>query len=147
MTEAQTDPTGTKQTERSQPENPHRWRFFRAGGFDQLRIETGDDLRHLSGLDQKLWLALSCPTKGIDFDRRTLELIDADKDGRIRAPELLAAVNWACRMVRDPNVLFAGHSELPLSAIDDHHEEGCCADFRQDAAEWRWHRAAVSCKG
>jgi hypothetical protein len=124
MTEAQTDQTGTRLAERPQPENLHRWRFFRAGGFDQLRIETGDDLKHLSGLDQKLWLALSCPTKGIDFDRRTLELIDADRDGRIRAPELLAAVAWTCRMVRDADVLFAGHSELPLSAIDDRHEDG-----------------------
>jgi hypothetical protein len=124
MTEAQTDQTGTRLAERPQQENPHRWRFFRAGGFDQLRIETGEDLKHLSELDQKLWLALSCPIKGIDFDRRTLELIDADKDGRIRALELLAAVNWTCRMVRDANVLFAGHSELPLSAIDDNHEEG-----------------------
>lgn len=124
MAEAQTDQTGTRLAERPQQENPHRWRFFRAGGFDQLRIENGDDLKHLAGLDQKLWLALSCPIKGIDFDRRTLELIDGDHDGRIRALELLAAVNWTCRMVRDANVLFAGHSELPLSAIDDAHEEG-----------------------
>ena len=124
MAEAQTDHTGFGPAVRPQPEHPHRWRFFRAGGFDQLRIENGDDLKHLSGLDQKLWLALSCPISGIDFDRRTLELIDGDKDGRIRAPELLAAVHWTCRMVRDANVLFAGHSELPLSAIDDSHEDG-----------------------
>ncbi|MCW0235146.1 MAG: hypothetical protein OJJ21_16215 [Ferrovibrio sp.] len=124
MATAQTDSTGTKIGERPQQENPHRWRFFRAGGFDQLRIETGEDLRHLSGLDQKLWLALSCPTSGIDFDRRTLELIDTDKDGRIRAPELLTAVNWTCRMVLNPDVLFAGHSELPLNQINPHHEEG-----------------------
>ncbi|WP_341896719.1 hypothetical protein [Ferrovibrio terrae] len=124
MAEVQTDPTGTQTAVRPQQQNPHRWRFFRAGGFDQLRLETGEDLKHLSQLDQKLWLALSCPTKGIDFDRRTLELIDADKDGRIRAPELLAAVNWTCRMVRDPDALFAGHGELPLSLINDRHEEG-----------------------
>lgn len=124
MAAAQTDPTGTKIAERPQQDNPHRWRFFRAGGFDQLRIETGEDLKHLSGLDQKLWLALSCPTRGIDFDRRTLELIDTDKDGRIRAPELLTAVSWTCRMVLNPDVLFAGHSELPLNLINDHHEEG-----------------------
>ncbi|MEK9968974.1 MAG: hypothetical protein VW600_07545 [Ferrovibrio sp.] len=124
MAEAQTDQTGTRLADRPEQDNPHRWRFFRAGGFDQLRIENGQDLKHLSTLDQKLWLALSCPTKGIEFDRRTLELIDIDKDGRIRAPELLTAVNWACRMVRDANVLFAGHSELPLSAIDERHEDG-----------------------
>ncbi len=124
MTAAHTDPIATKPADRPAQDNPHRWRFFRAGGFDQLRIETGEDLKHLAELDQKLWLALSCPTTGIDFDRRTLELLDTDKDGRIRAPELLAAVRWTCRMVRNADALFAGHSELPLSLIDDDHDEG-----------------------
>jgi hypothetical protein len=49
-------------------------------------------------LDQKLWVALSCPTKGIEFDARTLELLDSDADGHIRAPELLAAIDWAARL-------------------------------------------------
>ena len=40
----------------------HAWRFFRYGGFDQVAIETGDDLRHLAELDPKLWTALSCPS-------------------------------------------------------------------------------------
>lgn len=124
MAEVQTDPTGTILQERPVNETSHRWRFFRAGGFDQLRLETGEDLHHLSELDQKLWLALSCPVQGIDFDRRTLELIDGDHDGRIRAPELLAAVRWTCRLVRNADALFAGHAELPLSLIDDGTEEG-----------------------
>ncbi len=64
----------------------HRWNFFRAGGFDQVRIESGADLMCLDQLDQKLWLALACPTHGLEFDAKTLELIDTDKDGRIRAP-------------------------------------------------------------
>lgn len=103
---------------------PHHWRFFRAGGFDQVRIETGEDLLHLGQLDQKLWLALSCPTGSVEFDRRTLELIDVDGDGRIRVPELLAAVRWTCGLIRSPDALFAGHGELPLALIDDRHPEG-----------------------
>ena len=54
MADIQTDATGTEAQSRPVNENPHRWRFFRAGGFDQLRLETGEDLKHLSGLDQKL---------------------------------------------------------------------------------------------
>ena len=72
----------------------HQWKFFRAGGFDQVRIDTAADLLNLKDLDQKLWVALSCPTRGIEFDARTLELLDSDADGRIRAPELLAAIDW-----------------------------------------------------
>ena len=37
----------------------HRWRFCRLGGFDQIRLETAEDIRHLGELDQKLWAALS----------------------------------------------------------------------------------------
>jgi hypothetical protein len=102
---------------------PHRWRFFRYGGFDQVALESGDDLRHLAELDPKLWTALSCPTTGLEFDARTLALLDADGDGQIRVPEVLAAVGWSCRMLKDPQAMFAD-GELPLEAIDDSHEEG-----------------------
>ena len=69
----------------------HNWRFFRAGGFDQVRLDSGIDIMNLDKLDQKLWVALACPTRGLEFDTKTLELIDTDKDGRIRAPEIIAA--------------------------------------------------------
>jgi hypothetical protein len=101
----------------------HAWRFFRYGGFDQVAIETGEDLRHLSELDPKLWTALSCPTTGLEFDARTLALLDTDGDGQIRVPEILAAVRWACHMVKEPQALFED-GELPIEAIDDSHEEG-----------------------
>jgi hypothetical protein len=59
----------------------HSWTFFRAGGVDQVILQSGDDLKNLDQLDQKLWVALSCPVKGLEIDQRTLELLDADKDG------------------------------------------------------------------
>src|SRR5262245_60381820 len=104
--------------------NQHRWRFFRAGGFDQVRLETGADLANLEQLDQKLWVALACPVRGLEFDSRTLELLDTDKDGRIRVPEILAAVKWACSMLKDPDVLAKPSEALPLSAINDATPEG-----------------------
>lgn len=102
----------------------HRWRFFRSGGFDQVRIETADDLRHLAELDQKLWSVLACPVRGLEFDTRTLQLLDADGDGRIRAPEMLAAVKWVCTVLRDPGILFSGNDTLPLAALDEGNEDG-----------------------
>ena len=86
-------------------ESKHRWRFFRAGGFDQVRLDTGADLANLDQLDQKLWVALACPVRGLEFDAKTLELLDTDKDGRIRVPEILAAVKWTCSMLKDPDAL------------------------------------------
>jgi hypothetical protein len=102
----------------------HRWRFFRAGGFDQVKLASGLDLASLRSLDQKLWVALASPTKGLDLDARTAALIDTDKDGRIRAPELLEAVDMACRNLKRPDDLLAGASELPLAAINDETPEG-----------------------
>ena len=81
----------------------HTWKFFRAGGFDQVRLDTGADIAALGSLDQKLWVALACPTQGLEFDAKTLELIDTDKDGRIARPEILAATTWTCAMLRNPD--------------------------------------------
>jgi len=102
----------------------HRWRFFRAGGFDQALLETGADLTSLEALDQKLWVALSCPVSGIEFDAKSLAFVDEDADGHIRAPEILAAVQWAGKVLKDPDHLVRREDRLPLSAIDDGTEEG-----------------------
>jgi hypothetical protein len=103
---------------------PHRWSFFRAGGVIQARIDNGSDLMALPELDQKLWVALSCPTRGIEFDSRTLDLMDADGDGRIRPPELINAVTWVGGLLRDVEVMADGSDALLLSAIDDTKPEG-----------------------
>ncbi|MDP2821827.1 MAG: hypothetical protein Q8O52_03980 [Sulfuritalea sp.] len=97
----------------------HQWKFFRAGGFDQVRIDTAADLLALGELDQKLWVALSCPVKGIEFDARSLALIDTDNDGQVRAPELLAAIAWAAARLNDPGVLAQQLDGVPLAAIKD----------------------------
>ncbi len=102
----------------------HSWRFFRAGGFDQVRLDTGADLAALGQLDQKLWFALACPTKGLEFDAKTLEYIDTDKDGRVRAPELLAAVQWTLGLLKNSDDLVKESPELKLAAINDNTPEG-----------------------
>jgi hypothetical protein len=102
----------------------HHWKFFRTGGLDQVALETGADLLSLEHLDQKLWVALSCPTTGLEFDTQTLQLIDTDKDGRIRAPELIAAIRWAAQHLKDVDTLVSGAKRLPLSAIQDNTPDG-----------------------
>ncbi|MFY3383470.1 hypothetical protein [Paracidovorax sp. MALMAid1276] len=103
---------------------PHPWHFFRAGGVDQVIIRTGQDIARLPELDQKLWVALACPTRGIEFDPRTLDLIDTDGDGRIRPPELLTACAWACARLRDPQELAEPGDALSIAAINDATDAG-----------------------
>src|SRR5580692_286169 len=102
----------------------YNWRFFRAGGFDQVKLETGADLANLDQLDQKLWVALACPTRGLEFDSRTLDLVDTDKDGRVRVPEVIAAAKWATSLLKNPDDLIKGSPSLPLAAINDATPEG-----------------------
>lgn len=104
--------------------NNRTWKFFRAGGFDQVKLETGGDLMALDQLDQKLWVALACPTTGLHFDAKTLALIDSDKDGRIRASELMTAIKWAGGLLKNVDDLVKGLSPLPLGAINDTTPEG-----------------------
>ena len=44
--------------------------------------------------DLKQWYAIACPTTGVRFDLRTLELMDVDHDGRVRSPEVKAALEY-----------------------------------------------------
>src|SRR5690606_16973142 len=58
------------------------------------------------------------------FDERTLELIDSDGDGRVRAKELIEAVKWAAARLKNPDDLVKPQEALPLDAIDDSSEAG-----------------------
>jgi len=102
----------------------HTWNFFRAGGFDQVRLDRGADIAELGQLDQKLWVALACPTHGLEFDARTLELLDTDRDGRIRPPEIIAAARWVSGCLKNPDALLGGAAALTLDAINDATAEG-----------------------
>ena len=104
--------------------NLHIWNFFRAGGFDQVQLDSGADLLALKELDQKLWVALSCPTRGIEFDTKTLDFIDADQDGRVRANEVLAAISWAGGLLKNADTLLQGSDNLLLADINDGNEDG-----------------------
>jgi hypothetical protein len=102
----------------------HRWKFFRSGGVDQVVFRSGADIVNLRDLDQKLWVALACPTRGLEFDSRTLELIDDDKDGRVRVGEVLRAAEWIPQVFKNPDDLIKGGDSVPLSAINDQTEAG-----------------------
>jgi hypothetical protein len=103
---------------------PHAWRFYRVGGLDQVQLDRPEDLRHIAQLDQKLWVALACPVKGLELDAATLALLDVDGDGRVRAPEVIAAVRFCDDRLRDLGDLLARKPTLALSDVRDDTPEG-----------------------
>jgi hypothetical protein len=105
-------------------ENGHTWHFFRAGGFDQVQLDSGRDLQELDKLDQKLWVALACPIDNVNFDAKTLSLIDTDRDRRIRVTELLSAVRWTVTNLYNPDDLITEDKPFFVSSINSGSEEG-----------------------
>ncbi len=97
----------------------HRWQFCRLGGVDQVLLSKGADLLHLAELDLKLWMVLTMPTRGIALDAKTADLLDTDKDGSIRPPEILAAVQWCASVYSDLDCLLKRTDVVDLATIRD----------------------------
>ncbi|WP_392552979.1 hypothetical protein RHO14_03690 [Orbus wheelerorum] len=100
------------------------WQFQRIGGLDQVVLASAQDIANLAQLDPKLWVALSCPSAGLEFNDKTLSLLDKDKDGRIRIPEVLDAVKWLTIRLNQLDSIIDGNDDLPLSAINIDSPEG-----------------------
>ena len=100
------------------------WKFSVVGGVTRVNIESGEDIAHLDELDQKLWTVLSCPVKGLEFDEKTLALMDSDKDGKIRVNEVVSAAQWLRNVLVDMNYVTEGHDSIEFSQIKPDTDEG-----------------------
>ena len=102
----------------------YNWKFFKSARCVQVKLENGADVAALGELDQKLWTVLSASTEGLRFDTDTLRLIDTDADGRIRVPEVLAAVDWVKARFTNLDFLFARKDEITLADLNAETAEG-----------------------
>lgn len=105
----------------------YNWKYCSIGGSPRIAITTGSDIEHLGELDEKLWTVLSMPVKGLEFDAKTLEILDSDADGKIRVDEIKAAAKWLTSVVKDSNKIVNGEDCLALDAINAETEEGAKA--------------------
>lgn len=102
----------------------YEWKYCSLGGAIRVNIASGEDIAHLGELDQKLWTVLSCPVESLEFDRRTLDYIDTDKDGKIKVPEVVAAAQWLTSVIKDKDLILKGESVLDIDQIDTSTETG-----------------------
>ncbi|HSR97033.1 MAG TPA: hypothetical protein VLM79_08295 [Kofleriaceae bacterium] len=84
-----------------------------------MSLRDGADMLALSELDQKLWVALAMPVRGLDIAPETLTLLDHDHDNRIRVQDVLSAVAWAKATFKQPGDLLVRKDEVALSALAD----------------------------
>ncbi len=104
--------------------NGYNWKFCTIGGVTRVKITSGDDIAHLGELDQKLWTVLSCPVKGLEFDERTLALMDTNADGKIRVNEVKAAAQWLTAVLKTPEGLLKQEDVVDLDALNQATPEG-----------------------
>ena len=100
------------------------WKYSVVGGVTRVNIESGEDIAHLKELDQKLWTVLSCPVKGLEFDEKTLQLMDLDGDGKIRVNEMVAAAEWLKKVLKSMEYLLEGKDHIDFADIQAETEEG-----------------------
>lgn len=100
------------------------WSFSTIGGMTRVNIDCGEDIKHLDELDQKLWTVLSCPVSGLEFDTKTLKMIDTDGDGYIHVDEVVAAAKWITSVINDPDLLLKKEDSISLSAFNTQNADG-----------------------
>ncbi len=98
--------------------NSYPWTFASVGGVTRVTIKSGEDIAHLDQLDQKLWTVLSCPVNGLEFDPVTLQLLDADADGKIRVNEVVDASKWLTAILKNSDQLLDGSDHIAVSDIN-----------------------------
>ena len=97
----------------------YNWSFANVGGVTRVRIQSAEDIRHLSELDKKMWTVLSCPVNGLEISAESLSLIDQDGDGKLRVKEVIATADYLCSALKEPKSLFDQTDSLAVENIAD----------------------------
>ena len=102
----------------------YSWSFSSVGGTVRVKILSGEDIRNLYQLDRKMWTVLSCPTAGLEFNAKALQVIDLDGDGRIRVDEVIRTSQWITRIIKDADLLLKEADSLKLEDFNAEDPDG-----------------------
>lgn len=102
----------------------YKWNFDNIGGSSRVRIASGQDIAHLDELDVKMWTVLSCPTKGLEIDEKSLKYMDRDADGKIRVNDVISVSKWMTGALKNADLLLEGKDWINISEINEENEVG-----------------------
>ena len=105
------------------PETLH-YRFDRFGRSYHLHISSADDLANALELDEALWVATSVPITTLRGDEVFFNLVDSDRNGRIRVEELCDAIRWVHAVLRDTQPVTDRSDVIRLDTVDEDHADG-----------------------
>ena len=89
-----------------------------------MRITSGDDIKHLSELDPKMWTVLSCPVKGLEISEKSLSYMDADGDGKIRVNDVIEVSKWLTGALKNADLLLEGKDCINLNEFNQENAVG-----------------------
>ncbi|MBN1445491.1 MAG: hypothetical protein JW957_05240 [Candidatus Omnitrophica bacterium] len=98
--------------------------FSNYGGSYQLDIKTPGDLAKILDMDEALWAAASIPLNILNIDRKFLEYLDSDKNGRIRTDEIKSAISWLLCVLKDYSHISGASDALSIESINGDIPEG-----------------------
>ncbi len=102
----------------SKSSKKYPWTFTSVGGAVRVKIQSGEDIRHLGELDRKMWTVLSCPIKNLEFDAKALQYIDVYGDGHIRVDEVIATAQWLTSILKNADILLQENDALPIDEFN-----------------------------
>lgn len=102
----------------SETKQKHIMTYSRVGGNYQLLIRSFDDLPFILELDEAFW-ALNCiAVNSLRMDRRFLNFVDGNNDGKIRTDEIREAVRFFLAHMKDGKGFEEGSATLSLDSIN-----------------------------
>lgn len=102
----------------------HRHAFFRTARTTQAALTCGADIEHLADLDRTYWAILSRPEFIYGRNEPLTGYLDTNEDGRIRMPEVLAAIEWLKPRIASFDRLFLPYEGLVKEDFRDDTPEG-----------------------
>ncbi|ATB31581.1 kinesin [Melittangium boletus] len=93
--------------------------YRRYGGSLQVSIPSFEVLLEAIHIPETQWLATACPVEGLNCDRRFLEFLDTDQNGRIRVMEVRAAVESTAKLLKSHQGLNDASDVLVLDSLSE----------------------------
>ncbi len=91
--------------------------FKKFAGSLQLQIDSFDELLAAIEIPKTQWVATAAPIAAFNCDKKFLELVDGDHNGRIRVEELCEAIRWTAKMLKDRKGVEERSDTLVLSRL------------------------------
>jgi len=98
--------------------------FDNFGSTLHFKIKDYCDLKAVLELDEALWIATTAPVSTLKIDPVFLDLLDNDKDARLRAEEIKDGIRFLEKHLVDHSGIQQNNLSLSLDAIDTTTELG-----------------------